>query len=247
MGKYVIMRADDLGFCEAVNLGIAKTVESGPIRTVGLMANMEAAGHGAALLKGKGCCLGLHANFSVGKPVCPAGEVPTLVDQNGVFHPSGRYRSGEDFAGSGDLYRELAAQYGRYLELVGEKPSYIEAHAVMNERLDRVFCEFAREHGLLYQPPFADMEVHGKRVQMCGMRCMEEGYDARAAVREAFAGMEEGHYYVYVCHPGYLDRYLWEHSSLRLPRMDEVEMLTDPELTGWMEAEGVCCVTYDDL
>lgn len=247
MGKYVIMRADDLGFSEGVNFGIAKTVDQGPIRTVGLMVNMEAAAHGVSLLRGKGCCMGLHGNVSVGRPVCRAEEIPTLVDQNGEFYPSARYRSGEDFASAGDLYRELTAQYRRYVELVGEKPSYIEAHAVMNRKLDQVLREIAGEHGLIYQPPFADMEVNGKTVRMCEMRSMDQGYDARTAVREVLSGTEEGQYYVYVCHPGYLDRYLWRRSSLRVPRMDEVDMLTDPELAEWMEAEGICCVTYDDL
>lgn len=247
MERYVIMRADDLGFSEAVNFGIAKTVEEGPVRTIGLMVNMDAAEHGLRLVEGKGCCLGLHSNISVGRPVCPPGEVPTLVGSDGQFHPSSRYRSGEDFASGEDLYREITAQYKRYLELVGKKPSYFEAHAVMCKNLDVVLREIAREHGLLYQPPFSGMDVGGRAVKMCAMHSMEEGYDARAAVRQELSRISDGSVYVYVCHPGYLDKYLWDHSSLRLPRMDEVDMLCDPGLREWMDREGVRAMTYDDL
>ena len=36
----LIMRADDLGFSEAVNLGIYKAVKEGVITSVGMMTNM---------------------------------------------------------------------------------------------------------------------------------------------------------------------------------------------------------------
>ncbi len=39
----LIMRADDLGFSEAVNLGIYKAVKDGVITSVGIMTNMEQA------------------------------------------------------------------------------------------------------------------------------------------------------------------------------------------------------------
>lgn len=247
MKKYVIMRADDLGFCEAVNHGIAKTVRKGPVRTAGLMVNMDAAEHGVKLLAGTGCCLGLHCNISVGRPICPPEKVPTLVNEDGKFYSSSRYRAGENFASCEDLRREIRAQYERYLVLVGEKPSYIEAHAVMCENMEIVIKEMAQEYGLLYQPPFADMKVMGRTVKMCAMHSMEVGYDAKMAVRRELSEIQDDAVHVYVCHPGYLDKYLWDHSSLRLPRMDEVEMLCDPALMDWMEQEAVCGVTYDDL
>lgn len=247
MRKYVIMRADDLGFSEAVNLGIAKTVEEGPVRTAGLMVNMKAAEHGLKLLEGKNCCVGLHVNVSVGKPVCPLKEIPTLVNENGEFYPSSRYRSGEDFASHEDLYKEITAQYHRFLELTGKKPSYFEAHAVMCRNLETVLKEIAEEQGLLYQPPFSDFTVGEREVKMCAMHSMEEGYDAEAAVRQELSKIRDSYFHVYVCHPGYLDRYLWDHSSLRLPRMAEVEMLCDPKLREWMRQEEIQGVTYDDL
>ena len=46
----VIVRADDLGYSEAVNLGIEKTVKDGIINNVGVMVNMPATQHGLDLL-----------------------------------------------------------------------------------------------------------------------------------------------------------------------------------------------------
>ena len=46
MAKRMLVRADDLGWTEAINYGIAKAVKEGIIGSVGLMPNMPAAGHG---------------------------------------------------------------------------------------------------------------------------------------------------------------------------------------------------------
>ena len=52
--KKLLIRADDLGWTEAINYGIEKTVRHGIIRSVGVMPNMKAAEHGLNLLKGTG-------------------------------------------------------------------------------------------------------------------------------------------------------------------------------------------------
>lgn len=44
--KKLIIRADDLGYSEAVNRGIEKTVREGVVRSVGLMPNMPTAASG---------------------------------------------------------------------------------------------------------------------------------------------------------------------------------------------------------
>ena len=56
--KKILVRADDLGYCEGVNYGIAKSVKDGIIRSVGLMPNMPDAEHGLKLLEGLPVCLG---------------------------------------------------------------------------------------------------------------------------------------------------------------------------------------------
>lgn len=38
--RRLLVRADDLGYCEAVNYGIARAVKDGIVRCVGVLANM---------------------------------------------------------------------------------------------------------------------------------------------------------------------------------------------------------------
>lgn len=58
----LIVRADDLGYSEAVNYGIEKSIKDGIVRSAGLMPNMPAAAHGLRLLEGTGACIGQHTN-----------------------------------------------------------------------------------------------------------------------------------------------------------------------------------------
>lgn len=246
--KKLLMRADDLGFSEAVNYGIAKTVKEGMIRNCGVMVNMDATEHAARLFREIPCCLGLHCNVSVGRPLCPPDAVPTLVNGDGIFFNSRQYRAAKaEFASVEDFCRELTAQYRRFVDLFGRQPAYFEAHAVESKNLAVALERAAAENGLFYQPSFCDFTLGGTRVINTPNHSMEPGYDARAALKRELSKAEEGSCRLYVCHPGYLDRYLLDNSSLTLPRIDEVEMLCDPETERWLSQQGFTLVTYDSL
>jgi len=75
-----IVRADDLGYSEAINYGIAKAIKQGIINNVGLMVNMPYAKHGYNLIMNDNICVGLHANISAGEPISHAGLIPTLME-----------------------------------------------------------------------------------------------------------------------------------------------------------------------
>lgn len=246
--KKLLLRADDLGFSEAVNYGIAKTVRSGLIRNCGVMVNMQTTEHAAELFRDLPCCLGLHCNVSVGRPLSPPETVPTLVDGGGVFHSSRQYRQARDeLASVEDLRRELSAQYKRFLALFGRRPAYFEAHAVGSKNLAIALELVAKEYDLFYQPSFQNFTIGGTYVANIPIQSMAPGYDARAALKAALAEAEDGRCYLYVCHPGYLDAYLLRNTSLTLPRADEADMLCDPEIQRWLTEQGFVLVTYDQL
>lgn len=246
--KQLLIRADDLGFSEAVNYGIARTVQRGIIGSVGVMVNMDATEHAVALFREIPCCLGLHCNVSVGRPLCPPDQVPTLVGPDGEFRSSRDYRNAaEEFASVEDFIRELTAQYRRFAALFGRQPAYFEAHAVESKNLAVALERVAAEYGLFYQPSFSDFTLGGTYVTNTRMHSMEPGYDARAALRQELSACEDGGCYLYVCHPGYLDDYLLRHTSLTTARADEVEMLCDPATRQWLAEHDFVLVSYETL
>lgn len=246
--KKLLLRADDLGFSEAVNYGILRTVRHGLIRNAGIMVNMETTQHAADLFQDLPCCLGLHCNISVGRPLCSPDLVPSLVGPTGEFHTSRNYRSATvELASTEDLTRELTAQYQRFVQLFRRKPAYFEAHAVASKNLSLALEQVAAENGLFYQPSFQDFNLGSAHIINTQMHSMEPDYDARAALRQELSLCTEGRNYLYVCHPGYLDSYLLHHSSLTLARVDEVEMLCDPTTRQWLEENDFELIRYDQL
>lgn len=134
MSNFILIRADDLGWTEAINYGIAKTMRDGIIRSVGLMPNMPAARHGWDLVKDLAPCVGQHTNICVGRPLTDPARIPSLCQEDGTFKSSRTYREaakrGEDFVALDEVIMEIEAQYRLFVEITGRQPCYFEGHAV---------------------------------------------------------------------------------------------------------------------
>ena len=52
--KRLLIRADDLGYSDGVNCGIARSVNDGIIRSVGVMVNMPEVKNGLRMLQADG-------------------------------------------------------------------------------------------------------------------------------------------------------------------------------------------------
>lgn len=250
MTRKVIVRADDLGYSDGVNAGIARSVNQGIIRSVGVMPNMPLAADGLALLKKEDICLGLHANICAGKPLCDPALIPSLIQENGDFLSSKIYRSApEDFAVLEEVILEIEAQYQRFKELTGGKPGYMEGHAVQSPAFFKGLEIVARRHQIPFLPfDLQDPVVfHHSRLRLI-MESMKPDYDPAHTLRQIVESDEnDGVIPVMVCHPGYLDAFLLRTSSLLRPRALEVEMATDPELKEWLIDHDIEIITFDEV
>lgn len=250
----LILRADDVGYSEAVNYGIAKTVKEGLIGSVGLMPNMPSAAHGLALLEGTGVCIGQHTNICIGRPCADPARIPSLLDENGFLKSSRTYREawkkGECFTVLEEMVLEIEAQYQRFVQLTGRQPQYFEGHAVLSKHLMQGLEIVAQRHGLKYNNMYPGDETGtfgGRPVAACPMRSMEPDYDPAQSLKDAVLHARTDMPNVFVCHPGYLDAYLLRSSSLTVNRTKEVEMLCDPAMRSWLEEHDVQLLRYSDL
>ncbi len=246
--KKLLIRADDLGFSEAVNYGIEKSVKQGLIRSVGLMPNMEAAAHGVRLLDGTGVCMGQHTNICAGRPLTDPGKIPSLVTETGEFKPSKLYRSAtEDFVDLDEVVLEIEAQYQEFIRLTGDEPHYFEGHAVASVNFFKGLEIVANNHGLKYLAFSMDgspIKFGNSRVYI-NMESMNPDYDPFKTLQNI--KYHEDGVETLVCHPGYLDNYILTHSSLTIPRAMEVEMLCSAQAKEWIKENGIDTVTYDEL
>ncbi len=249
-----LLRADDLGYSEAVNYGIARTVEKGLIGSVGVMPNMPDAQHGLDLLKGMDVCLGQHTNICIGRPCADPSAVRSLLDEDGNLKSSRLYREawkkGECFTVLEEMVLEIEAQYQRFVELTGREPAYFEGHAVLSRHLIEGLRIVAERHNLKFNHMFPGDETGdfgGAPVAACEMKSMEPDYNPAQALKEAVAKARTDMPNIFVCHPGYLDEYLLNHSSLTVNRTKEVTMLCDPEIKKWLLEQNVQLIRYDDI
>ena len=95
--RLLIVNADDFGMCHTQNVGTFRAIREGLVRSCSLMAPAPWGLHGAQLLRENpdvpfGVHLTLVSEFRTYRwgPLLPSGEVGSLVDESGYFHPDDR-------------------------------------------------------------------------------------------------------------------------------------------------------------
>ena len=248
--KKLLVRADDLGYCESVNYGLARAVKSGIIRCVGVMPNMEWAEHGVRLLDGTDVIFTVHANICQGKPLTDPSLIPSLVDEAGNFKDKSLYREAkEDFVVLEEVLLEVEAQYLRLVELTGKKPYMVEAHAVPSANFNKALGMVAKKYGVesLQFIPGRGPKV-GNTIFKFSMDSGNADYVPFESLKKAMdQDFAEDEAMLMVLHPGYVDEYVLNTSYITTQRAREVAMACDPAVPQWCEENGVKLITYADL
>ena len=248
--KKILVRADDLGYSEAFNLGLARAVKSGIVRCVGVMPNMEWAQHGVHLLKDTHVTFTVHANICQGRPITDPGLIPSLVDENGIFKDKRLYREAkEDFAVLEEVLLEVEAQYNRLVEMTGRKPYMVEAHAVPSANFHKAIAIVNQKYGL------ANMDFDPARGPKIGSHFLKFSMDSgdpdynpfESFKKAASQDMAEDECAMMVLHPGFVDEYVLTTSYITTQRALEVAFAINPEVPRWCAENGVKLMTYADL
>lgn len=257
--RQLLIRADDIGYSYAVNLGIARSVNEGLVRSAGLMPNMPEAARGWEWVKDANIAIGQHSNLCLGTPCADPALIPTLLDKRGQLRSSREYRAawaeGGEFAAYDELVIEIEAQLARFRTITGRDPDYFEAHAVQSKNLFAAIHDVAVAHGLREQPMPKNFDF-SKRMVVGSTECRmagpdmvpPEGYDPWQSLKSIVAGMADEETVVCVFHPGYLDAFILDNSSLTVNRTRNVDMLIDPTMRAWLEAQpGLRLIDYRDM
>ena len=248
--KKILVRADDLGYSEAFNYGLARAVKSGIVRCVGGMPNMEWAEHGIRLLEGTDVTFTVHANICQGRPITDPSLIPSLVDEQGFFKDKSLYREArEDFVVLEEVVMEVEAQYSRLVELTGRKPYMVEAHAVPSANFNKALNIVGQKHGLTLMSfdPVRGPKI-GSHVMKFSMDSGNADYDPFESFRKAaMLPEQEDECAMMVLHPGYVDAYVLTTSYITTQRALEVAFAINPEVPKWCAENDVKLMTYADL
>lgn len=150
--KHLIVNADDFGLHTQINKGIIKGYRDGFITSTSIMPSAPAYEEAVKLAKeNSGLGIGIHLTLVGGvKPVLPASQVESLLDENGLFFPDYGAFAKRYYCGgvkSNELEAELRAQIERALE-AGLNITHLDSHQhlhvlpVLNLLVLRLSCEY---------------------------------------------------------------------------------------------------------
>ena len=248
--KKLLIRADDIGYSEAVTAGILSALESGLVKSAGIMVNMPFTEKSIALVKNRtDICFGLHVNLVIGPACCQdRSAVKDLTDSQGNFIAS-RIRR-EEFARGLDSMpydqacREIRAQAERYEALMGRRPEYMDLHGVENETLIRAVRDTAEICGVPVTP------YSGKTVlleEMLHHDFYESGEEFETFFSKPCCHIQENVNNLLIMHPGFVDYELLQSSSLTMERVYEHALLCDPAVKECLKRQQVELISFRDL
>jgi hopanoid biosynthesis associated protein HpnK len=151
--KNLIVNADDLGWTEGVNRGIAEAHRNGIVTSTSLLANGAAFASGVELARATpGLGLGVHLNLSDGAPVAEPEAVNSLVNDSGQFD-GGPESLLLRIAKRDVMLREVEQEWDAQIDKVksaGIEPTHLDGHkhVHMLPGLFEIALRLAKRHGI---------------------------------------------------------------------------------------------------
>lgn len=250
MLKYLITNADDFGLTDGVNRAIESAIDFGTVSSTTIMINMPLAENAVRWVKEHDIkCTGIHLNLTCGRPVLSPSEVPSLVDERGIF-----YRHRPEMivhAKPDDIRRELYAQVEKFLSF-GLVPTHIDGHhhIQLYDEILATFKGICRDFKL----PMRHTDDRVKEIlKREGIRTTDhftlKFYAENATIdimKEIISDNWDGVLEI-MLHPGYNDNDLESISSYNRFREKELGVLLSDEFMDLLDKNGVEAVSYDFL
>lgn len=262
----LLFQADDFGLTESTTCGILKGIREGFIRNTGLFVNMPSSVFAAKHIpEYPHVCFGQDINLVAGKPVSDLALVPSLVSEDGNFITSVvRLKQGNLLEKQGNVYIfeedpyvyeevliEIENQVKRFIELVGRKPGYLHGHSMSTPNTRKAMKEISDKYGLIqsYQA-WQDHGVYRLPVDwnpkpFSFVAQMET--DVEMHLLNALETAKNQECCSFICHAGFIDMELFEHSTYTAIRMKDLKAATSDQVKQFLQAEAVTLITYDDL
>jgi predicted glycoside hydrolase/deacetylase ChbG (UPF0249 family) len=274
--RTLIINADDYGLTPGVSQGIRYAFSSGVISSTTAMMNLPRAALDIELARRDvpSLPIGVHLCLTLGEPVSPPEEIPSLVDPQGRFYHRSELLERLEIISPEDAGREFRAQIEALFAL-DTPPDHIDSHhfiSYLTPGLMERTLRLAEEYHLPLRPPSGcdgDMAnlfpglpesatdfLSGqagamlRRFPVRSVDCLYLTlYDRTATMKNLqwiLDNLPEG-YSEIMCHPGLVDSALREISDYAEERGYELSLLTESGLPGLLAARGIQLGTYAQL
>lgn len=248
--KRLIVNADDLGRTHGINTGVFEAHRLGIVTSATAMVNYESVREAAAMSReNPGLGIGLHVALTGGQAALPPASIPSLVDERGA---QPRKPEGLEGARPDEIAAEVEAQFRRFIEVFGRKPTHLDSHHHSHRRPDvfSAVCALALREGLPVRNAGGAM---GAALANAGLR-RNDAFEERffdegvtlANLVHLIEHLPEGSTEL-MCHPAHADAELAASSSYAAVRVLELQALCDPSVKSALARAGVRLINFSDL
>lgn len=236
--KRLLVRADDVGYTKAFDLGIYKAIEEGIVTSADVMLDSPHTVEALKWLKERPwITVGWHRHLWE-SPVLPPEQVPSLVDEEGRFKWRHNKQQLKKETNYDDCYRELAAELDRCYEVYGQYPVTATIRNQNNPleiamkdvcrdyRINTLVWDYIGEHRNRERDvvPFAQQTVEEKLTRY-GLEYFND-YDPLGKIL-GLTWSDDSIIQRAGGHPGYLDDHILEESICTLHRVKDLMAVTD--------------------
>lgn len=230
MVKKLIINADDFGLSDGVTYGILKAHNDGVLTSTTCMMNMPHIEKYLELTKDyPNLGLGVHLNITLG----PALTKNSFIDENGYFQSRDCYKDRKPIVNKDELYKEWKMQIDKFIDITGQKPSHLDSHHhvhLLPGNID-VALKLAKEYDLPIR------EENHIQTDYEFVKFSEDFYDETVSL-DTIKKICHYEYDIFeiMCHPAFVDWYLYNHSSYHLKRTEELDILCSNEIKEFISA-----------
>lgn len=224
MVKKLIINADDFGLCSGVSYGILKAHKDGILTSTTCMMNMPHIKKYLKLTKKyPDLGLGVHLNITLG----PSLTKNSFIDEKGYFKSRDCYHERKPIVNKEELYKEWKAQIELFIAIAGHKPTHLDSHHhvhLLPGNID-VALQLAKEYDL----PIRQEDYIQKDYEF--VKFSEDFYDKTVSIKtlKKICNYDYDIFEI-MCHPAYIDWYLYQNSSYNLKRTQELDLLCSDEI-----------------
>lgn len=248
--KRLIVNADDLGRTHGINTGVFEAHRLGIVTSSTAMVNYDSVREAAAMSReNPKLGIGLHIALTGGRTALPPASVPSLVDARGAqpAKPEGLGRPRPE-----EIAAEVEAQFAKFIEVFGRKPTHLDSHHHSHRRPDvfEAVRSLALREGLPVRNAGGAM---GEALKSAGLRANdafeERFFDEGVTVSNLVHIIEhlpEGATEL-MCHPAHPDAELAASSSYAAVRVLELAALCDPSVKSALARADVRLIAFSDL
>jgi predicted glycoside hydrolase/deacetylase ChbG (UPF0249 family) len=264
--KKILIHSDDYGITYGGVDGTIRAITDGIVRNTGIFINMKCAPYAIERIKDVDVCLGIDINLAAGSPVSPLEQVPHLVRSDGHFKSSRQiinenklirtnkylYYFEEDPYCYEEVLIETENQVKKFIEMFGHVPEYINSHSVITENTERAAKVVAEKYGikkrssdLYFNDKYIDLAYSGDYSPMS----LEEQIkvDYKPFAQQAVKKIQEGDIAYFIFHCAYIDKDLFNESSLTIQRMNDVACAVDKGIFKILQDNNIELITYRDI